>query len=69
MKFPIPAGLELPDVPEGETIVLPVTFSVDDGMLKPLDIDGFALEDSEEEMEMEAPENEDFVSSVNRQLQ
>lgn len=66
MKFPIPAGLELPDVPTGETIVLPVTFSVEDGMLMPIDIDGNPIEDSEE-ME-EAPENEGFVDSVNRQL-
>ena len=66
MKFPIPAGLELPDVPAGETIVLPVTFSVEDGMLVPIDIDGNPIEDTEETEE--APEDEGFVGAVNRQL-
>jgi hypothetical protein len=70
MTIPIPAGLELPDVPEGETISLPVTFTVGPEGLTPIDIDGFAVSESEEEMpESESGEtDEDFISAVNRQL-
>lgn len=66
MEIPIPKGLELPDVPAGESITLPVTFTVEEGMLEMQAIDGIPVEES---MEQEAPEgNEDFVSAVNRQL-
>lgn len=65
MEIPIPQGLEIPVVPEGKTIDLTVTFSVEGNMLEIKAIEGIPVE---EEME-EAPEgNEDFVSAVNRQL-
>lgn len=72
MTIPIPAGLELPDVPEGETISLPVTFTVTPEGLIPVEIDGFPVADDESketapDAESGNPE-EDFVSAVNRQL-
>ena len=67
MKFPIPEGLEMPDVPAGETLVLPVTFTVEDGMLSPIDIDGFPIAEAEDD-EMEVSEDADFVTAVNSQL-
>lgn len=70
MEIPIPKGLELPDVPEGETIKLSVTFAVEGNMLEVLEIDGVPVEEGPEDMmETEASsEKEDFISAVNRQL-
>lgn len=72
MTIPIPTGLELPDVPEGETISLPVTFTVSPEGLIPVEIDGFPVTDNESEEETPDAESgspeEDFVSAVNRQL-
>lgn len=69
MEIPIPKGLELPEVPAGETIQLTVTFAVEEGMLEILEIEGIPVEEMEEMEQPESPaENEDFVSAVNRQL-
>ena len=72
MTIPIPPELALPEMPDGETIQLPVTFRVSAGALEIIDIDGVPVaevEESETEEAPEAPENEDFMSAVNRQLQ
>jgi hypothetical protein len=72
ITIPIPADLALPEVPDGETIQLPVTFKVTPAGLEVVDIDGVPVTGAEEEQEEvaeEAPENEDFMSAVNRQLQ
>lgn len=72
MTIPIPAGLELPDVPEGETISLPVTFTVSPEGLTPVEIDGIPVADDESAEETPDSESgnpeEDFISAVNRQL-
>jgi len=69
MEIPIPKGLELPEVPAGETIQLTVTFAVEEGMLEIVEIEGIPVEEMEETEQPEAPAgNEDFVSAVNRQL-
>lgn len=69
--LPIPEGLQ---VPEGETFDLVTTYTVDDGQLYPLAVDGIpfpdmeapeAEEEGEQEMEMETPEGPDsFASAV-----
>ena len=70
MTIPIPPDLALPEVPAGETIQLPVTFRVTGEALEIVDIDGVPVTEAEETEEPEAgPENEDFMSAVNRQLQ
>ena len=72
MIIPIPAGLQLPEVPEGETISLPVTFTVTPEGMIPVEIDGYPVADNESEEEMTDAESgspdEDFISAVNRQL-
>jgi len=71
MTIPIPAGLQLPEVPEGETISLPVSFTVSPDGLTPVSIDGQPVSDPEVEEEATEQENpdEDFITAVNRQLQ
>jgi hypothetical protein len=69
--LPIPEGLQ---VPEGETFDLVTTYTVDDGQLYPLAVDGIpfpdmeapeAEEEGEQEMEMETPEGPNsFASAV-----
>ena len=56
--LPIPEGLQ---VPEGETFDLVTTYTVDDGQLYPLAVDGIPFPDmeapeAEDEQEMEVPE-------------
>lgn len=61
-------------MPEGETFDLVTTYTVDDGQLYPLAVDGIpfpdmeapeAEEEGEQEMEMETPEGPDsFASAV-----
>ena len=48
--LPIPEGLE---VPEGETFDLMTTYTIDEGQLYPLAVDGIPFPD------VEAPESED----------
>ena len=69
MTIPIPPELALPEMPAGETIQLPVTFRVSGSGLEIVDIDGVPVAEAEESETEEAPENEDFMSAVNRQLQ
>jgi hypothetical protein len=70
--LPIPEGLQ---VPEGETFDLVTTYTVDDGQLYPLAVDGIPFpdmeapeaeeEEGEQEMEMETPEGPNsFASAV-----
>jgi hypothetical protein len=69
--LPIPEGLQ---VPEGKTFDLVTTYTVDDGQLYPLAVDGIpfpdmeapeAEEEGEQEMEMETPEGPNsFASAV-----
>jgi hypothetical protein len=63
--LPIPEGLQ---VPEGETFDLVTTYTVDDGQLYPLAVDGIPFPDMEapeQEMEMETPEGPNsFASAV-----
>ena len=69
--LPIPEGLQ---VPEGETFDLVTTYTVEDGQLYPLAVDGIpfpdmeapeAEEEGEQEMEMETPEGPNsFASAV-----
>jgi hypothetical protein len=68
--LPIPEGLE---VPEGETFDLVTTYTVEDGQLYPLAVDGIPFPDmeapeaeDEQEMEMEMPEEgpNSFASAV-----
>jgi hypothetical protein len=57
--LPIPEGLE---IPEGETFDLVTTYTVEDGQLYPVAVDGLPFEgateeeEAEPEMEAEAPE-------------
>ena len=69
MTIPIPPDLALPEVPAGETIQLPVTFRVSGEALEIVDIDGVPVAEAEEQEPEVGPENEDFMSAVNRQLQ
>jgi len=66
--LPIPEGLE---VPEGETFDLVTTYTLDEGQLYPLAVDGIPFPDmenpeDEQEMEMEMPEEgpDSFASAV-----
>ncbi len=68
MIIPIPQGLELPDVAEGETIDLTVTFALAPEGLVVVAIDGVPLPDAAEPEEKAESEDEDFVSAVNRQI-
>jgi hypothetical protein len=74
--LPIPEGLE---IPEGETFELTTTYTIDDGQLYPLAVNGIAFPDveapeaeAEEEMESgeEMPEGPNsFASAVEAAMQ
>jgi hypothetical protein len=70
--LPIPEGLQ---VPEGETFDLVTTYTVEDGQLYPLAVDGIPFPDmeapeAEQEMEMETPEGPNsFASAVEMAMQ
>lgn len=75
--LPIPEGLE---IPEGETFDLVTTYTVEDGQLYPLAVDGIQFPDSEapEEEEQMAPEGAEsqagpeesgsFMSAIERAM-
>ena len=63
--IPIPKGLELPEVPAGESITLQASFEVENGMLELVAIEGVPVEDEPEEPD---GDEADFVSAVNNQL-
>jgi len=74
--LPIPEGLE---IPEGETFDLVTTYTVEDGQLYPLAIDGMQFPDAEapepeEEEEQMAPEgggpeeSGSFMSAIERAM-
>lgn len=78
--LPIPEGLE---IPEGETFDLVTTYTVEDGQLYPVAVDGLPFEgateeeeESEPEMEAEAPEGaeqapaspDSFMSAIERAM-
>jgi hypothetical protein len=62
-------------VPEGKTFDLVTTYTVDDGQLYPLAVDGIPFPDmeapeAEQEMEMETPEGPNsFASAVEMAMQ
>lgn len=67
--LPIPEGLE---VPEGETFDLVTTYTVEDGQLYPLAVDGIPFPDAEApEAEQETPEEgpNSFASAVEMAMQ
>lgn len=76
-SIPIPKGLQLPDLEEGETIDLPVTFSLVDGALYANAVDGVQLEAEQDEDMPEAGEageaaeadEESFMQAVERGMQ
>lgn len=53
--LPIPKGLK---VPEGETFDLMTTYTLDDGQLYPVAVDGIPFPDAEAPESEEAPEEE-----------
>jgi hypothetical protein len=77
--LPIPEGLE---IPEGETFDLVTTYTVEDGQLYPVAVDGLPFEgateeeEAEPEMEAEAPEGaeqapaspDSFMSAIERAM-
>ena len=68
--LPIPEGLQ---VPQGETFDLVTTYTVEDGQLYPLAVDGIPFPDAEApeaEQEMETPEGpSSFASAVEMAMQ
>jgi hypothetical protein len=67
-SFPIPAGLDVPELAEGETIDFMTTYAVSEGMLIPLSVENNPITESEE-AEQEAPEEEaDFGSAVEKRM-
>lgn len=76
--LPIPEGLE---IPEGETFDLVTTYTVEDGQLYPVAVDGLPFEgateeeEAEPEMEAEGPEAPEapaspgsFMSAIERAM-
>lgn len=68
-SFPIPAGLDIPELAEGETIDFMTTYTVSEGMLIPLAIEGEPVTGSEEGEEEELSEDEDsFQNTIETRL-
>jgi len=61
LYFPIPAGIEMPELAEGETIDFMTTYTVSEGMLVPLSIEGEPITGADEEGELEEEEEAEPV--------
>ena len=69
LSFPIPAGIEMPELAEGETIDFMTTYTVSEGMLVPLSIEGEPITEAEEESESEEPEEgESFGAAIEKRM-
>ena len=68
-SFPIPAGLDIPELAEGETIDFMTTYTVSEGMLIPLAVEGEPVAENEEGEEEAPEEGEDsFQNTVETRL-
>lgn len=68
--FPVPAGLDIPDLAEGETIDFTTTYTVSGGVMTPIAVDGKPIAESEESEKEEGEESpeESFGSAVERRV-
>lgn len=68
--FPIPAGLEVPDLAEGETIDFMTTYTVSEGNMTPIAVEGKPVAEAEEAEQEESPaEGESFGAAVEKRMQ
>lgn len=68
-SFPVPAGLEVPDLAEGETIDFVTTYTVSGGTMTPIAVEDKTIAESEEDEQEEAPaEGESFGAAVEKRM-
>ncbi len=67
-SFPIPAGLDIPELAEGETIDFMTTYTVSEGMLTPIAVEDKPIAEKEESEEEESSEEESFGAAIEKRM-